>query len=92
LPQLPWKQKRGGFNFLGISLIKLHEAYLETKFRPIRRFLYFGGHFGFKMDAIANRSGRNMVQHILLPVNIHFQIGMCINGFEAWKFQNASLL
>jgi hypothetical protein len=26
LPQLPWKQKRGGFNFLGISLIKLHEA------------------------------------------------------------------
>jgi hypothetical protein len=34
--------------------------------------LYFGGHFGFKMAAIANRNGRNMVQHVLIPVNIHF--------------------
>jgi hypothetical protein len=34
-------------------------------------FWYFGGHFGFKMAAIANRIGRNMVQHFLLPVNIH---------------------
>jgi hypothetical protein len=25
-----------------------------------------------KMTAIANRNGRNMVQHVLLPVNIHF--------------------
>jgi hypothetical protein len=24
--------------------------------------LYFGGHFGFKMAAIANRNDRNMVQ------------------------------
>jgi hypothetical protein len=44
----------------------------ETNFRPNQRILYFGGHFGFKMAAIANRNGRNMVQHVLLPVNIHF--------------------
>jgi hypothetical protein len=35
-------------------------------------FLYFGGHFGFKMAAIAKQNGRHMVQHVLLPVNIHF--------------------
>ena len=35
-------------------------------------FLYFGGHFGFKMAAIANLNGRHMVQYVLLPVNIHF--------------------
>jgi hypothetical protein len=35
-------------------------------------FFYFGGHFGFKMAAIANQNGRHMVQHVLLPVNIHF--------------------
>jgi hypothetical protein len=46
---------------------------LETKFRPNGGFLYFGGHFGFKMATLANRNGRNMVQHVLLPVNIHFQ-------------------
>jgi hypothetical protein len=34
-------------------------------------FLYFGGHFGYKMAAIAKRNGRNMVQHVLLPVNIY---------------------
>jgi hypothetical protein len=34
--------------------------------------LYFGGHFGFKMAAIANQNGRHMVQHVLLLVNIHF--------------------
>jgi hypothetical protein len=32
-------------------------------------FLYFGGHFGFKMAAIANQNGCHMVQHVLLPVN-----------------------
>jgi hypothetical protein len=41
-------------------------------FAQIGGFLYFGGHFGFKMATIANRNGRNMVQHVLLPVNIHF--------------------
>jgi predicted GTPase len=48
-----------------VMVTKVQKMYLESKFRPIRRFLYFGGHFGFKMDAIANRSGRNVVQHIL---------------------------
>jgi hypothetical protein len=42
-------------------------------FAQIGGFLYFGGHFGFKMAAIANRNGRNMVQHVFLPVNIHFR-------------------
>jgi hypothetical protein len=32
----------------------------------------FGGHFGFKMATIANQNGHHMVQHVLLPVNIHF--------------------
>jgi hypothetical protein len=44
----------------------------KPKFPQIGRFLYFGGHFGFKMAAIANQNGRNIVQHVLLPVNIHF--------------------
>jgi hypothetical protein len=43
--------------------------------------LYFGGHFGFKMAAIANRNGRNMVQHVLLPVNIHFHWNLFIFEF-----------
>jgi hypothetical protein len=41
---------------------------LETNFAQIGGFLYFGGHFGLKMAAIANRNGRNMVQHALPPV------------------------
>ena len=41
-------------------------------FTQIGGFLYFGGNNGFKMATIANRNGRNMVQHVLLPVNIHF--------------------
>jgi hypothetical protein len=95
--------------------ISIHNIiiYLETKFLPNRRILYFGGHFGFKMATIAkktmdinsqnhnllgkqispksedflfwrpfwiqngrhskpNQNGRHMVQHFLLPVNIHF--------------------
>jgi hypothetical protein len=38
--------------------------YLETKFRSNRRI--------FVLCTIANQNGRHMVQHILLPVNIHF--------------------
>ena len=38
--------------------------YLETKFAQIGGFLYFGGHFRFKMAAIANQNGRHMVQHV----------------------------
>ena len=47
-------------------------------FSQIGGFLYFGGHFGFKMAAIANRNGRNVVQHVLLPVNIHFHWNLFI--------------
>ena len=52
--------------------------YLETKCCPNRKILYFGGHFGFKMATIANQNGRHMVQHVLLPVNIHFQSNLFI--------------
>ena len=44
----------------------------KPNFVQIGGFLYFGGHFGFKMATIANKNGRHMVQHVLLPVNIHF--------------------
>ena len=50
-------------------------------FAQIGGFLYFGGHFGFKMAAIANRNGRNMGQHVLLPVNIHFHWNLLILEF-----------
>jgi hypothetical protein len=37
-------------------------------------FAQIGGslYFEYKMAAIANQNGRHMVQHVLLPVNIHF--------------------
>jgi hypothetical protein len=41
----------------------------------------FWRHFGFKIAAIANRNGRNMVQHVLLPVNIHFHWNIFIFEF-----------
>jgi hypothetical protein len=66
--------------------------------------LYFGGHFGFKMATIPNRNGRNMVQHVLLPVHIHFHWNLFIFEFltiflilsyamwsctfKGWCFQN----
>jgi hypothetical protein len=53
-------------------------------FTQIGGFLYFGGNFGFKMVAIANRNGRNMVQHVLLPVNIHFHRNLFIFEFLYW--------
>jgi hypothetical protein len=43
----------------------------KPNFAQIGGFLYFGGHFGFKMATIANQNGCHMVQHVLLPVNIH---------------------
>ena len=60
----------------------------------------FGGHFGFKMAAIANRNGRNMVQHVLLPVNIHFHWNLFIfefltiflNLYIAGHFEMATIL
>ena len=33
------------------------------------------------MATIANRNGRNMVQHVLLPVNIHFHWNLFIFEF-----------
>ena len=53
-------------------------SYSSTKFHPNRMIFYFGGHFGFKMAAIANWNGRNMVQHLLLPVNIYFHWNLLI--------------
>jgi hypothetical protein len=46
---------------------------LGNQILPKSEFLYFGGHFWFKMATIANENGRHMVQHVLLPVNIHFR-------------------
>jgi hypothetical protein len=43
-------------------------------FVQIGGFLYFGINFGFEMAAIANQNGRNMVQHVLLPVIISISI------------------
>jgi hypothetical protein len=44
----------------------------KPNFAQIGGILYFGGHFWFKMATIANQNGRYMVQHVLIPVNIHF--------------------
>jgi hypothetical protein len=54
---------------------------LETNFAQIGGFLYFGSHFGLKMAAIANRNDRNMVQHVLPPVNIHYPWNLFIFEF-----------
>ena len=55
--------------------------YLETKFRSNRRIFVFWRTFWIKMTAIANRNSRNMVQHVLLPVNIHFHWNLFIFEF-----------
>ena len=50
--------------WISIPNIKI---YLEIKFRPNRKILYFGGHFGFKMAAIANQrwiSIRNIIIYL----------------------------
>ena len=52
--------------------------YLKPNFAQIGGFLYFGGQFWFK---IANQNGRHMVQHVLLPVNIHFHWNLFIFEF-----------
>jgi hypothetical protein len=58
----------------------------KPNFAQIGWFLYFGGHFGFKMAAIANQNGRRMVQHVLLPVNIHFHWNLFIFEFSTIYF------
>jgi hypothetical protein len=62
-------------------------------FDQIGRFLYFGGHFRFKMAAIANRNGRNMVQHVLLPVALRYSNQyLVMNLFLSWiKLKYCSL-
>jgi hypothetical protein len=42
----------------------------KPNFAQIGGFLYFV--FESKMAAIANQNGRHMVQHVLLPIKIHF--------------------
>ena len=54
------------------QFLTLIMSIVVPNFAQIGGFLYFGGHFGLKMADIANRNGRNMVQHVLLPVDIHF--------------------
>ena len=53
----------------------------KPNFAQIGGFLYFGGHFWFKIATIANQNGRHMMQHVLLPVNIHFQWNLFIFEF-----------
>jgi hypothetical protein len=62
----------------------------KPNFAQIGGFLYFGGHFGFKMAAIANQNDCHMVQHVLLPVNIHFQFAMAAILNQKWppKYKN----
>ena len=48
--------------------------YLETKFRPNRRIFVFWWSF-------LVQNGRHMVQHVLLPVNIHFHWNLLIFEF-----------
>jgi hypothetical protein len=36
----------------------------KPNFAQIGGFFYFGGHFGFKVAAIANQNGRHMVHPI----------------------------
>ena len=56
-------------------------SFWKPNFAEIAGFLYFGGHFWFKMATIANQNGRHMVQHVLLPVNIHFHWNLFIFEF-----------
>jgi hypothetical protein len=63
-----------------------HHNLLVNQIFPNRGIFYFGGHFGFKMAAIANQNGRHMVQHVLLPVNIHFHWNLLIFEFLAIYF------
>ena len=56
----------------------------KPNFAQIGGFLYFGGHSWFKMATRVNQNGRHMVQHVLLPVNIHFHWNLSI--FEFLKF------
>jgi hypothetical protein len=53
----------------------------EPNFTQIGGFFYFGSHFWFKMATIANQNGCHMVQHVLLPVNIHFHWNLFIFEF-----------
>ena len=58
-----------------------HNLLWKPNFAQIGGFLYFGGHFGFKMATIANQNGRHLGQHVLLPVNVHFHWNLLIFEF-----------
>jgi hypothetical protein len=53
-------------------LIIITNKVVVPNFAQIGGFLYFGRHLWFQMATIANQNGRHMVQHVLLPPNIHF--------------------
>ena len=59
----------------------INSQHHKPNFDQIRGFLYFDGHFWFKMAAIAKQNGHDMVQHVLLPVNIHFHWNIFIFEF-----------
>jgi hypothetical protein len=59
----------------------------KPNFAQIGGFLYFGGHFWFKIVTIANQNGCHMVQHVLLPVNIHFYWNLFIFEFLTFFFK-----
>jgi Ulp1 family protease len=44
------------------------------------------------MATIANQNGRHMVQHVLLPVNIHFHWNLFIFEFLTIYFEMAAIL
>jgi hypothetical protein len=54
---------------LGISKTKTKSTW-KPNFSQIGGFLYFVGHFGFKMATMANQNGRHMVQYVILHVNV----------------------
>jgi hypothetical protein len=60
----------------------------QPNFAQIGGFLYFGSHFEFIMAAIADRNGHNMVQHVLLPVNIHFHC----EGLKKFKMSAVAMV
>ena len=64
-----------------LRLISIRNIKIYLDLFQIGGFLFFGGHFGFKMAAIANQNGRHMVQHVLPPVNIHFHWNLFIFEF-----------
>jgi hypothetical protein len=72
----PWRPfwiQNGRHSKTTININSQHHNLLgKPNFAQIGGFVYFDCQFGFKIATIANQHGRHMVQHVLLPVNIHF--------------------